>query len=722
MNRKTSLFCAVAVAALSAFPAFAQDVQPAQHSGDNGGQLEEIIVTAQKRSENAQNVPIAVSSVRADALDAAGVRSVLDLRVAVPTINLTNSNGYLTSNIRGVGSIGVGPGVENAVSLYIDGVYIASAYATALSLNNIEAVDVLKGPQGTLFGRNATGGLVQVTTRTPGSTPSGKFEAGYANYGVVSGSAYLSGGLSDTLFADIAFAGKKQSDGWGKNRTTGADVYKNDGDFSVRSKWLFEPGVGTKITLIGDYSRAKGSLNAAAVRPGTRSAFLAGTPIAPDLGYDLVNDQPISQTAKAWGASLRADQDIGAVRLTSITALRKGKLKTLRDSDFSPANLASFSFIQNDRQISQELQLSSNDSGSRLKWTAGFYYYDAHSNYDPLIVRLDFINRFTTTLITEDVESEAAYGQATYEIADATNLTLGARYTHERRDEKDVSITTTTISTGVSTNSTTPNQSISFNKLTFRAALDHRFSDEALGYISFNRGFKSGGFGASTPGAAPYRPETLDAYEAGLKTDLLDRRLRLNLSGFYYKYRDMQILAVVTGNLINLINAGAANIYGADLDMTAKLGRNFTLTAGLGWLHPNFDKYAGCKLGDPLGGRPFTFGSCAGKQLPLASKFVGNVALNYTADVGNGKLSASANAYYNDGYVFEPDNVVRQPDFVQLGSSVKWTSQSGLSVGVFGKNLTNRRVITYGPTASNGTQVVAYAEPRTYGVTLGYEF
>ncbi|MEQ6334393.1 TonB-dependent receptor domain-containing protein [Sphingobium sp. MK2] len=715
----SSLLCS-AMFSQSAVAQSTADDQSGAETHDS--RLMDIVVTAQKRSENLQDVPIAVSVASGEQLDALGVRDVLDIKIAVPTLNSTSTNGYLTSSIRGVGSIAAGPGVESPVAIYVDGVYIASPQASTTQLNNIASIEVLKGPQGTLFGRNATGGLIQITTKAPGSTPEGKFEVGYANYDTLSGSAYLSGPITSNLFADISFTGRTQGDGWGQNVALGEHVYRQDRIISLRSKWIWEAGADTSFTLIGDYSNTKGSMGAFTSLPGRVSGWPPFT-VAPDTGYNV--NYNITPTRTAWdgGVSLRLDQGLGNLMLSSITAYRKSRIDHAQDFDFTVNQLSSFTYITPGRQFSQELQLSS-DKSEKLKWTAGLFYYSSEFAYEDFILNLNFLNRSVNTNSKQTARSFAGYAQATYELFDATNLTFGGRYTTERRQEKDASLATSTVVPNILV-ATVPlaDRSKTASKFTYRVSLDHRFSDDVLGYISYNRGFKSGGFNLGNPAFDTYDPETLDALEVGLKADLLDNRLRVNLAGFDYKYKNIQVQKLGNGT-IGIVNGASAHIYGIDADLTAVLADGLTLTSGIGWLSPKFESFPNCGMGAPNGGVPVTSTGteCAGNQVALASKFVGNIGLNYTTDVSNGKLTASTNLYYNSGFYFEPDNFIKQNRYAQLGASLRWVGEGGLSIGVFGKNLTNQRVLTFAATQINGNQVGMFAEPRTYGATIGYQF
>ena len=734
-NRILLGICAIAMAAGTAHaetgaPADQSTRDAAQAAGGNqGGQIEEIIVTAQKRSENQQNVPIAISALTGTQLARSGVTNVTDIKVTIPSLNVTNSAGYLSMSLRGIGSNGIGPGVENPIALYIDGVYYGSPASSLMALNNVERIEVLKGPQGTLFGRNATGGLVQVITKTPGDVTTGDFNISYGNLKTVTGNAYISGPLANNLAMDLAVSATSMGDGFGKSLTTGDDVYKLNHDVAVRSKIVFTPSHATKLTLIGDYSDHRDSYLTNVVAPGTISGFEPAAGPAPSLGWNTNDDLTPKTTVKAGGVSLRWDQEVANLNFMSLTAYREARLGTLFDYDGGAGSVEYIDLVQRDDQFSQELQLSAPKTNG-LTWLVGAYYYLAHSDYSPFVITAndalapDGVTPFPTRVTVrnrQSTESIAGYAQATYEIAADTNITLGGRYTSEKRAAYNGSTQLAIPDGPVFLTIPADDRSKRFNKFTYRVSLDHRFSPEVLGYLSYNRGFKSGGFNVPLPGTDPYRPETLDAYEAGLKMDLFDRTVRFNIAGFYYDYKDVQIQQLNQGT-IQIINGAKARDYGVDADLTVQATDTLRLVGGFSWISPKFRSFPQCFVSSPVGGIPSSFGSCAGNQMPLAAKFTGNVGAAYHVNVGSGVLDATTNLYYSSGFYPESDNVIKQGAYELLNASLKYTFPNGLSIGAYGKNLTNSRVINFSSTVPNGTHLVSWQPGRSYGATLGFTF
>ena len=708
-----------------------------------GPQVQEIVVTAQRRRENLQNVPITVTAVTAAQLSAGGVQNTQDLTAVVPGLTFPSSEGTALPHIRGVGSTGVAPGAENSVALYVDGVYYATAAGSILSLNNVSQIEVLKGPQGTLFGRNATGGLIQITTKDPTQDFHGDASVSYANYDTTSIDGYVTGGLADNLAADLAVQLAHQGEGWGTDLATGKDVYKADSDISLRSKLLWTPTSTTKVKLSMDYENSRSSQGALFEAPGTDATNPLYPPSALDVkAYDVNEDlQPVARL-QGGGLSLRIDQDLGFATLASITAYRNQRFFFTVDFDLGPANLLSDRSAQTDTQISQEFQLQSKRS-SKLQWTLGLFYFHADDAFSPLDIGF---GGFTAPVIAPGViltdaftnssqatDSVAGFGQATYEILPKTNLTGGFRLTYERKGldatQSGLLNIGQTIPMGGETGS------FSVTKPTWRVALDHKFSDAILAYVSYNRGFKSGGYNLSLPASAPYQTEQLDAYEVGMKTDLLDRRLRVNASGFYYNYSNIQVNRFINGTP-DIYNGASAEIYGLDLDVDAAVSNNLTLSAGVEALHDEFTSFpcadffaggpglssAACTSANPITPTLPYDTSAKGNQLPDTPHLTTSFTADYRHPVLSGEGELNVTDAFNSGYYPDPNNEVRQGGFNVLNASLRWTpADQRYFVRLWSKNLTDTRYSLELEAASTG-DAESYAAPRTYGFTVGAKF
>lgn len=716
--------------ALAGTPATAQEQPPPAPDTKAANTVGDIVVTAQRRSERLQNVPIAVAAINGAQLAAKGINNVLDLGKAVPTLNVSNEVGFTVTSLRGIGSTAIGPALENPVSIYVDGVYYASTSSLAFDLVNIERVEVLKGPQGTLFGRNATAGLIQVITRDPDQSIRVSGHLSYGNYQTVRGDLYLSGPITSNLAADLSMQGSAMGKGYGKNLFNGQDISQNLHNFTVRSKWVWTPRDGTKATLIADYGDQRNSMNGPSLSPGTIPNPLTGGGIKAGNPRDIdENVQPLLANRNG-GASLKIEQDLGFATLSNLAAYRRAKTRNRFDVDYTPAPYLNADLYIDEKQFSDEIQLASN-GGGRFKWQAGLFYFDGHGAYEPSGVDFGFGANaarnpiypleYLSTFANQHTQSVAGYAQATWEVLPATNLTGGARYTYEKRTI--VGHTDAALIGNVSIGTiATENDRISFRKPTFRVALDHRFSPEVMVYASFNTGFRSGGFNTQNLGDPSFQPETLKAYEAGIKTDLFDRRLRLNFDGFYYDYKNIQVQKVGLSTT-GIINGAGAHDYGVEADFEALITPAFRISGSAAAIHARFTDFPNAPLSIPAGGVPVTIGSAAGNQLPKAPSFQGMIAGDYRIDLSRGRVDLNANLSYNSGYYLEADNIQRQRAFTLLGASATWTAPGDrFSVKVWGVNLTDRLVEGYGGTLSDGTHSFFYEPPRTYGVTFGFNF
>lgn len=685
--------------------------------------VEDIIVTAQRRDERLQDVPIAITAVTSARLAAVGVSDSSDLAVLTPALTAPATQNYFQPRIRGVGTLAFGPGIENPIATYVDGVYIASAPASLVSFADIARVEVLKGPQGTLFGRNATGGLVQIITRDPEPGLAGAFSASYGNYEAITTNAYVSGG-SDTIAADAAAVYSYQGEGYGRNFATNEDANRPTRDFAVRSKILLRPTDTTTVRLSGDYAASSGNYPTTRQYQNEVPLFGAPTPGGP---WDANNDFPARNRFRGGGGSLRIDQEIGAVRLMSITAYRKSTYYIQLDYDSTPTPGLTVQNDEHDDQFSQELQLSSGP-GSPITWVLGGYYFNAGGSYDPALVKfygpaVDPLAPATAVRFegSQKTVSKAAYAQITVPLGEATNLTGGLRYTTEER--RLDAMQTVTIANFLDIPSTFLKQK-RFNKLTWRAAIDHKVTPDVMVYASWNRGFKSGGYNVLSPADDAYLPESLDAYEGGVKAELFDRKLRINPAIFYYDYKNLQVPFFTSTGQVGIVNGPSAKLYGLDLDFEYVPFRQLRFYGGLSLIHDEYGPYPNAIFHIPIatGGNNQTTGDATGNRLPFTSKFSGNIGATYSTDLAGGNLALSGNIYHNSGFFAETDNLRRQRSYEQISASIGWNTQDDrFSIKLWGKNLTNEAVLVQLSGIQQGVGA-AYQAPRTYGVTIGSKF
>lgn len=694
---------------------------PDSATADSESGLAEIVVTAQKRGENLQNVPIAVTALSSDALTTKGISTVVDLTRVAPSLTYTVQATQATPRIRGVGTAIAGAGNESSVATYVDGVYYASATGSILTFNNVDQVAVLKGPQGTLFGRNATGGLIQITTSDPKDTFEGNARIGYGSYDTIGGDLYLTGPLGGGASANLAVHYGNQMDGFGTNLANGADVNKTR-DIGVRTKLKLDMGADTTAVVAFDYDHTIAA--APAFRPvyGEKALF-TGYSYSGGFNDADSNIQPRS-SVEQYGASLNLTHAFGGAKLMSISAYRNTQWDVRFDSDATPADLLSVKVHEVDKQFSQELQLVSTDSGP-FKWMLGAYYFYGEANNAPAAVFLPVFGLNQVIRSTQKTNSYAAFAQGTYSLTDATSVTLGLRYTKEDK-VIDIGGELDFLSPAFVLPATPYKAEQHASRLTWRVALDHKLSDDVMAYASYNRGFKSGGFNAfalNTPNE--FVPETLDAFEVGLKSEFADNRIRLNLAGFYYDFKNIQLNTYVN-SAPAVYNGKQATIYGLDADLTAAPVRGLTLTAGLSLLHARFGDFpintsrilptGGVVLGPQV--------SADGKRLPQTPDVQINLGAQYHLELSQGSLDFAADFFHSARWYEAPENRLSQAPYSLVSASVAYNfgRDENYSFRVWGRNLTNAHYANQLTVQPNDLDFVNPADPRTYGVTLTMKF
>jgi len=660
--------------------------------------VETVVVTAEKRRVNLQKVPIAITALTSKALATKGISDTLDLSAAVPGLVINNAVNVGNPFIRGVGTNLFDPSSEQSVAIYVDGVYIAAPEANLFNLNDVERIEVLKGPQGTLFGRNATGGVIQIITKDPGTTPYAEASVSYGSYNTLESSLYATGGISDQLAGDVAVHYANQQDGYGKNLATGSPTFREAiGNIDVRSKIVYKPGPDTRITLAIDYAHDVNT-NAYQKIQGTVSPFTgAGYPGA----YNADEDLNTRNRVNTGGVSLTINQSFDFMNLVNITSYRALDALNPFDNDVSAAPAEDVIFVEHAHNISEELQLVSKDNGW-LKWLVGSYFYKGTGAYPEVY--------FDNALQVSDkqiAQSESGFGQATATFF-KTNFTAGVRYTNETDDY--------TIAYPVRFAKTQ-----SADKLTYRLAVDREIVPDVLAYFSFNRGFKSGGVNLLAPGNT-FRPEVLDATEVGVKSEFLDSRLRVNLAAFYYNYRDIQVLVPISAGTI-VENAAAAHIKGVEGDITAVPIDNLSLNLGLAYIDGHYTNDPHAVPVNAAGQYVYPAVNEAGKYTANTPPFTASASANYQIQTHAGTVTPTFSVVYNAGYAWQPDNRVRQPAYTLINASTQWTSETGkYSATLWIKNLAQATYYIARISDPGIGDAQEQAPPRTVGVTLKVRF
>nr|WP_047167549.1 TonB-dependent receptor [Sphingomonas sp. Y57] len=703
---KLLLAAGVAVGSLVSTGAQAQDQAP-----EPSGGIEEIIVTAQRTGQNLQKVPIAISAITSSMAENMGVRASQDITIAAPAVTFSETGSGANINIRGVGASGSTVD-ESANALYIDGVYQAASPGLLFNLNNIERIEIAKGPQGTLFGRNSTGGVIQIITKDPSQTPHGDIAVGYGNYGTDTEKLYLTGGLANNLAGDIAVYREHQADGWGKNVFNGKDAYRGR-SLAIRSKLKFTPDEDTDIIASGMYSKTHPAAGqGGSILPGERTT---GNPSTDNTGFFNINyDGRFNKEVEQKQASLTVRRDLGWARLVNIAAYSETVLDLAQDRDMGPASTVQVDIHYPVKTFSEELQLLSSTS-SPVTWAAGLFYFRIKTALDPLVYSGPSVTSraFPTQQIAASAitNSYSAYAQATVPLTDQLRATLGLRYTI---DDSSFSALSTS-----SANVTTPYSGDKVDrKLTKRVALDYQVDPNLLVYASYTTGFHSGLFNIASPSQSPVDPENVTAFEGGFKSDLLDKKVRLNVSAFRYKFKGIQVRALNNLGAAVLINAASAAIKGIDADLSIAPFTGLRLNAGLAYLDSRYGSFAGAPyFSVAAAGLTQTFQDASGNRTILSPKWVATLSADYKV----GPVNLFVTNVYNSGVFFDPQNRVSSGSYNLVNAGVNYEIREGIDLRIYSKNLFDKRYYASVASSALGDQYYPGA-PRTYGVELRYRF
>ena len=716
------LYCGAALAAIGASPVMAQET-----AGSEGpaAAVEDIVVTAQRREQRLQDVPLAVSAFSMESLEDGKVESLLNLDGKVPNVVLAPVGAYPFASafyIRGLGYADVESSFEPSVGVELDGVYLSRNVVAVQDFFDIGGVTILRGPQGTLYGRNTIGGVVSVQSRRPSFDFGARAQATFGSNGRQELRAGVEGALiEDKLAGKFSFL-TKTYDGYIKNYD-GRDMGAQDVT-SMRGALLWTPTASFDATLIVDYTKDKGTGTAfenaslpSMVLPGFgEPADTDGDPFLSHVGDDIFSD------LEALGVTLNANWDLGPVKLTSITGYRKTDTEVLSDFDGTPTPFMTVHRDETHDQFSQELRLASNTDGP-LTYVVGAYYMT--QEYDIATGQFGTVFGSPTagsTIYTQQkADSWAVFGQADYEVLPGLTVTAGGRYSKEEK----------TFTTQPLFYPNAETFEASFDDFSPKVGVSYKWSDTLMTYAQYSRGFRAGGFNGragSFLAVGPYDSETVDSYEVGVKSDLFDRRLRLNAAVFTSDYQDMQqsVQQLIPGTLINqtlVANVGAATISGFEAEATALLTDVFTISASVGYLDASYDEFM-ADLGDGLGVIDRTY-----LPMPYAPKWSNSVTFNYKDDFDFGRVTAQASVrHMTDMYTSfstlnaSTDLTMRQSNTVVDGSLSLELPDGRWRVSLWGKNLTDELVINNTFGVGNLLASRVYQPPREIGVDLSLTF
>ena len=677
--------------------------------------IQDIIVTATRRQESLQEIPVAVTAVTSDQLAATGVIDVRSLTIVAPGYNGGRASMVMQPTMRGVGSNGVGVGDEGNVAIYVDGIYQGDPYSTQLEFVEVERVEVLRGPQGTVFGRNATGGLINVITPDPEFYTSGRASVRYGQLNgggdTIVAKGYLTTGVTENLAID--FAGLyRQNDGYVDDLLNGGQFGRGE-SINLRSKLLFEPSENVQLVLTGSYIDTKAELNVNQPVDGNSLGASYGGIVPEEPWQAVSNLEPIGDFER-FDLSLRGSIDLGGVTLESTTAYTRTDVHQITDTDVSSIELGFTDMRVTPRHFTQEVRLLSNGN-DRLDWTSGLYYFELEGG-QPISIGVGTNPGYDQIIFLDPVvstKSYAAYAEGTYELTENLFLTLGGRFTHEERS----------FSQSVNGNDLFGTVKSSFDKFTYRGALRYEFTPDASAYVSYGTGFKSGvynGIGTS-PNATD--PETISALEAGLKADPASW-LRANIAVFYYDYADLQASSRDVNSAFVLQNAAEAEIYGGELEVTLAPTSNFNIRGALAYSHARYKEFPAAQDYVPLpgGGNLVTSIDAAGNQVLRAPDVTFVLAADYTVDLGAGEIRFSGNYFYSGRVYYNPSNTVSQDPYSLVSGEIRWSNETNVfDLFLFGKNLTNEPVYQFALPGTLSTYA-SYEKPREIGVGVALRF
>lgn len=684
----------------------------------------QVIVTAERRPENIQSVPISVSALSADEVRSLNLRETLELSSAVPGLNFMQQGIGATPFIRGVGAMSGAIGNEAPVSVYLDGVYIASPTAAVFSLRDVQQIEVLKGPQGTLFGRNATGGVIQVARREPASDPAAELRLQLSSYSTTEASLYATGGLGDAAAANISLHHREQRRGWGTNLATGSATFRHE-ELGASTKLTWSPASATRLVFSGSYFDRDGE-------DGVGYHILPGS-----LGAD--GKTGYEGFYNSWGepqdqggyrhaiASARLEQDLPWFRLINTVSWQELNAFFRLDQDETPLRIVDAPISQYGRTVTEELQALSPEDAA-WPWIVGLYYLRDLSAYDPLELRGAAVLPLSSSEIHSQQQSRsyAIYAQTTAPLTSRTHLTLGARYT---RDERTVDGTTLGFLGTERMTLAAARQKAAWEKPTWRVALSHDVTDDVMAYVAWDRGFKSGVFNLLSYAAPPVFPEVLDAYQGGVKSEWLQDRLRLNVAGFSYRYQNIQVESMIAGATI-AVNAAAARMKGVEIELDFLPTTRVTIGAALALLDGHYSDFPNAPFnlpnrdaaGNPTGGNTIVSGNAAGNRTIRSPRTTASVHGGVRIPVPVGELDFNIAYAYSSRFAWDPDNRLQERAFDTLNSSLEWSSPSGaLTVRAAGSNLTNSQVHVYALASALGDMGTPRA-PRILSLELSTKF
>jgi iron complex outermembrane receptor protein len=751
-KRQLLSFCCAT--ALYAPAALAQTATGASAATPESG---DIIVTAQRREQRLQDVPVSISVLSGDSVQRMGATNITDVIAGTAGIQSqapAGNSGFPVYNIRGVTLLDFSYTSEASVAIYADEVYLGNAAFATQQLFDLDRVEILKGPQGTLYGRNATGGLVHYISRRPTDTMTGSALVQYGSFHDVVLEGAISGPVSDKI--RVRVAGRYNSNnGWQVNQTTGTRLASVDHAIGIRATVEADLSPDVLMTLSGNYSDTEGSEDGRAsfglrqfdtnLADGINAPRCSNADILASFCYNGANfrdpnpdpRKPYSDLAqipyamRSTGASAKFVADLGFAKLTSITAYLWGRKIDGIDVDAAPvsqSNLAVQYFARH-RQFSQELRLGG-DVG-RFNWLAGSYYY-ADKRFYTALFPANTLGNYTD----QKINSISGFAQGTYSLTSTLNVTGGIRYTKDKKKLLDLAavsggVTGTRLGTNLASFGAPLTGEINASKVTWKLGTDWHVTPGTMLFATVSTGFKTGGYNTSfvfTRGeTGPVKPETITTYEIGVKSQLIDRLLTLNLTGYYNDYADIQAAASVAcapncpspgvTTVTQYINIGSAKVYGAEMDLLLRPATDVTIQAGAAYNHN--------KLTAPP---TTTIGGVAinGNRLVNTPSWSLSGMFNWQPSLGNGNghLVVGGDVKYQTKIFFRPDNtpLAVQGGYALVGARLGWaTDNDDIRIEGYARNLFNQEYFT-SRTALAESAPGTWGRPREIGIRVSGRF
>ncbi|HEX8231761.1 MAG TPA: TonB-dependent receptor [Caulobacteraceae bacterium] len=728
-----------AVLAAMAPAAFAQSTAPGRTDSGEGASVEAVVVTAQRREQLAQDVGISLSVLSGEDLARQGVTNVNQLQNTTPNLEVEPAfgSGQPQFRIRGVGFQDYAANNSPTVGIYVNEVAYPIPVMTQGMLFDIDRVEVLRGPQGTLYGRNTTGGAINFITGRPTADLQGQIEAEYGTFNLFRSEGYISGPLAENVQGRLAY-GLEEGGGFQYNRVTGEEL--GDADrIGVRGQLAFQPtqNLDVRVDVHGarDHSEAVGlylfrPFQTTATIPGFGPLIPAdvdhratGWGLRPGFAAEIGEspDRKPGRQNETWGGALFVNYDLPAARLTSITSYDHMDRNEVGDWDATQFAESDTFWKGDERVFSQELRLSSNGEG-RFRWLAGLYY--SRQEQDE-VYRSDFTNVFFISAHVEysqEVESLSGYGQAEFDLTDQLTLLGGLRYEHESRKLIDFRS-----EFGGAVALPGVDEETSMTPLTGKAELDWKPNEDVLIYASWSKGVKSGGFTAynsgNESGIEPFQEEKLYATEVGFKTNPT-RQLQFNGAAYYYDYRDQQVLSVVctaNGPVGKFANAKKSEIHGAELELIWQPTGGLRISQNGSWKKGEFKEFqdvdvTACQLGQGT-----VFIDRSGQSIKFPEWSYGG-QISYDWDMAGFHWSAETDYSFHDDYPSWLGTKYDVADYWLVNASATFGPQGGpWTLGVFARNLFDeeydltRNFFVFADIAQTGT-------PRTIGARASYSF